>query len=530
MSFIEKEEPVVLNIKLTSLGRKKISEGNFKVDKIGIGDSEIDYKFIKDNNIDPNTISILKPMDKNPDIISFIKEDVNKPNLLSSTLTSKIFNVDNLAVERGFFTEFTQDDVKINTSPEYIKQADCLIKLKDVVGNKNLRIRKSPSYATNFREPIVGDILMVRWSNPNIVLNENIKFDEPHPILFYKIVSIISGTLMSDTLLVEVDRNLPNFSTYSGENTALLVVYPSELTVSSYQSIDFINESVFSFFENYNLPLKSVPIWNMSIIFKDDVAGVNSTLKQFKDSKSAKYTGFLNYIQNHKNNNYISAIIHYTNQSPSNDYGEGFYENSAKLKLPTIMWHKSNKMGLTLSGIGDSKNLDGLNIFYRDLADENGYVVGKVFNSLKLFLIEDAELIFALSYKSNRNWTLPEFKLDINSNITYGCPICTLDYNTLVTQPASFGETGKILISDFITSQQPADVIAILSKNNITLSTKMLTVDNAGLTILFDDLSGGDYNVKIFDLSSPNCFKENNFTISDLQSTIEITGGVMEQF
>ena len=75
------------------------------------------------------------------------------------------------------------------------------------------------------------------------------------------------------------------------------------------------------------------------------------------------------------------------------------------------MWHKSNTttLGTTLSPIGGQQLLTGLEIYYYDLADSNGFIVGKMFPDLKIFVIEDQELLFAMSYKSNRSWTLPNY-------------------------------------------------------------------------------------------------------------------------
>ena len=81
------------------------------------------------------------------------------------------------------------------------------------------------------------------------------------------------------------------------------------------------------------------------------------------------------------------------------------------------MWHKNitPKLGLTLTPKNGLKLLTGdtksLNINYYDLCDNWDNVVGKVFPDLKIFVIEDQELLFALSYKSNRSWTLPNFKI-----------------------------------------------------------------------------------------------------------------------
>ena len=82
------------------------------------------------------------------------------------------------------------------------------------------------------------------------------------------------------------------------------------------------------------------------------------------------------------------------------------------------MWCKSNNIsiGLTLSGDTIQKTLDKLGVVYFDLVDEYKNVVGKIFSELKLFVIEDQELLFAMSYKSNRSWTLPNYVISTNSN------------------------------------------------------------------------------------------------------------------
>ena len=48
----------------------------------------------------------------------------------------------------------------------------------------------------------------------------------------------------------------------------------------------------------------------------------------------------------------------------------------------------------------------------------------KVFNDLKVFVIEDQELLFAMSYKANRSWTLPEFTAALNVSL---CPASDIE-------------------------------------------------------------------------------------------------------
>ena len=527
MAFIQREEPVILNIKLTDVGRRKLSEGNLQFKQVALGDSEIDYDLIYNYNFNKSNISLLRPMDKNPKIISFIKENADAPNLNNiDNLTSKEFTVDNEALERGFFEYAVNDNVNIITDPNYVKQKDCEILIRDVVGGDELRIRKSASYSTDIREPQINDYLMIRWTNPQFENTNNftINLNKPHPILFYRILDIAAGNLYNDNLIVKVDRNLPDYSGYNGDIKAGVVVYSPTLMTDYTYTIDFISDAVFSFFENYNLPTQNIPFWNMSLIFTRNVCGILEENKEIKDSLSAKYGGFVNYIQNQSKTKDILGVIHYTNPSPANDYGEGFYLNTATLKLPTIMWHKNDKMGLVLQGIGDFKILEGLNIRYRDLADQNGNVVGKVFNGLKIFVIEDPELIFALSYKSNRNWTLPNYNLDVNSNINFGCPECNLSLMFNISQPGSTSIKGILNIQDIIVTEQPTNIVCVLENlTNNTTQTKLQLIDNVGISVIFNNLNDGNYKITVYDLSSSDCKNELEFTIQTPTSNLAIT-------
>lgn len=143
------------------------------------------------------------------------------------------------------------------------------------------------------------------------------------------------------------------------------------------------------------------------------------------------------------------AIIHYTNNTIDFFYGEKFAlqpydpENpqdttgearNFKVHLPWIMWHKNPSccngetfyvdpaneefQGLDLFQVNyiqslKNKDMNTPGIRYYHLWDSHpnidGYPtrVGKVFPDSKLIIIDDEELIAALSYKSNRNWTLP---------------------------------------------------------------------------------------------------------------------------
>lgn len=141
------------------------------------------------------------------------------------------------------------------------------------------------------------------------------------------------------------------------------------------------------------------------------------------------------------------AVVHYTNNTIDYFYGEKFalepfdplevdntigQARNFKVSLPWLMWHKSPNCCSGQTFYVDPAGFDGLDLFqvqyikslknpdmnypgirYYNLWDTNpnddGYPsrVGKVFPDQKIIVFDDEEIIAAMSYKSNRNWTLP---------------------------------------------------------------------------------------------------------------------------
>jgi len=164
------------------------------------------------------------------------------------------------------------------------------------------------------------------------------------------------------------------------------------------------------------------------------------------------------------------AIVHYTNNLIDTIYGEKFalepfdikatdqtgFARNFKVTLPTLMWHKSNTglMGETFYvdpnvGTSDffdvrymqsSKNMDmndpGLRYYHLwdTYLNTDGMPsrVGKVFPDLKMVIFDDDEIIAAMSYKANRNWTLPAPKLSLM--VPNACDTIDDDYGLLANE------------------------------------------------------------------------------------------------
>lgn len=237
------------------------------------------------------------------------------------------------------------------------------------------------------------------------------------------------------------------------------------------------NDDVINFESVCNTDAFDVKIWNMNIPWSETPAGiVANTHKTYSDFGSINYLGtkeYLGYASSSGQTDTSSvfyynsfdervtlepkdqkaiAIIHYTNQTIDFFYGEKFalqpfddtnpgaigQARNFRLHIPWLMWHKNPDCcyGQTfwvdppgfedfnlfkVEYIESSKNVD-MNtpgIRYYHLWDNNpnddGFPsrVGKVFPDHQIVVIDDEEIIAAMSYKSNRNWTLPAPKLTL---------------------------------------------------------------------------------------------------------------------
>jgi hypothetical protein len=420
MAFIERKNPVVLNIKLTSKGRELLAAGQLDFTYYTIGDSEIDYNFNRevvavDSEYSAFDSTILRPADKNGKIISSIPRNVSGDPYNLVSINPAGYTVENQVESLGFFTD---NNTKYITDSNHVKQPDAMINMSGVTGGNSVKLEKAPTYGSSGAEPAVGDILFVKWTGTDGVdsTGVDVNTSTPTPHLFYKITGITSGTLAGAGVIVRLDRELPNFPLGLSNTWAGAMILYNELTFSgdtilNLSSTDYLDESVLSFLENNQCPTIVFPYWNMSIIYTEEIAGVQASNLKYTQFKDRSMGGFVSYIQNQAPTIKKLGVIHYTNSSPANVYGEGFLQDTPTLNIPTIMWHKSTTttLGTTLSPIGGQKLLAGLDIYYYDLADSQGFVVGKMFPNLKIFVIEDQELLFAMSYKSNRSWTLPDY-------------------------------------------------------------------------------------------------------------------------
>jgi hypothetical protein len=242
--------------------------------------------------------------------------------------------------------------------------------------------------------------------------------------------------------------------------------------VINFESVNYTDEFDVKIW-NMNIPWSENPAGLISSISKDytnfgsvaylgakEYFGYGSSSGQIDSSSTYYFNSFGDKINVTPEQQKAIGIIHYTNQTVDFFYGEKFAlqpfdpSNPAdttgearnfKVHIPWLMWHKNPNCcnGQTfwvdppgfeeldlfqVQYLQSTKNVDMNNpgMRYYHLWDTNANIdgipnrIGKVFPDDKLVVIDDEEIIAAMSYKSNRNWTLPSPKISLITPNTCG--------------------------------------------------------------------------------------------------------------
>ena len=448
MSYISKNTGAFVNARLTNKGRELLSIGQLNFSTFRLGDSEVDYSSLG-TTYDIAKENILKPKDGQTGIKTPIFPQTNSitPDVSIPALSPVQINNIIQAPEKGFFnyiTGATPIEYTAYTSSNYVVQADTFIPITGMSGTNTVDVLQGNDYVIGSTEPSVGDFMLVKMSNPDLTNTQDkgvVEVDSPVPYLWYKVQSL-SGTVSGDTLQVVLDRNLPDFSTSSSSNKAFTIFYPNGMSGYTFDTGLYSGGSV----------------WNMNNVWTNNISGVDTSVyegfEQFGSESfvgSKEYYGYTSEQQLTGGTTNINpfcddidsiSIIHYSNSEscqnqPEQTYGQKFYvdttiNESPVLKIPTLMWHRREFSG---SGTGDmigyefvasgntksvTLNNNLTDISYFDLVDPNTpqISVGRVFPNLQTITIDDQELVAALSYKSNRNWTLPALEYGLTTSNT----------------------------------------------------------------------------------------------------------------
>ena len=481
MSYIIKNTAGLINTRLTDVGRRYLSQGNFDIAYFQIGDSEVSYTAIP--NYELSALNILMPAfnaQNDTGSPQSNKQNVKYPYYVQGSnggtygipyMDSIVQPIYNSAGNKGFFmTGGTPGNWDVQISSAYTITSNYQVDMTTLVGQSAITITlDSLICSPTTKTPSIGDIATIIYDG-----NGGCTDVGTYSVLTYKIqgLSPSTGTTGTTTWTLTLDRLVPDFTgKVLGGEVARVLVYPSGMTVI-YDTITpapYWETDAFNFESPCDVSQReNTPIWNMNIPWTESPAGLFSNIyEDYTQYGSVSYIGTKEYLGYNSTSgqsdsatvNYYNsyneevivppanqkaiAIIHYTNQDIDNVYGEKFAttDNTGlarhfKLTMPTLMWHKSSgtSIGQTFwidppgttnlcvpQYIKSKKNVDmnDPGIRYYQLWDTNPNTngklnrVGKVFPDQEIIIIDDEEIIASMSYKSNRNWTLPAPKLSL---------------------------------------------------------------------------------------------------------------------
>ena len=479
MSYIIKNTAGLINTRLTDVGRRNLSQGNFNISYFQIGDSEVSYTAVTNYNQTNNNI-LMPAFNAQNDTGSpqSNKQNIKYPYYVTGGngntygipfMDSDVQPIYNSAGSKGFFTGTTGNWLA-QTSSAYTLNSNYFVDMTTLLGTTSITIDFS-FCSVSAGAPSVNDfvVLFLDGIGGCDAVGNN-------PILTYKIQAV---TPLTSGYTLTLDREVPDYTGIAaGGQFARSLIYPSGMTElydfntpAPYWQTDAFNfESTCDVVNRAN-----TLIWNMNIPWTESPAGLfSSTYEDYSNYGSVSYIGTKEYLgynepsgqtdtsQVYYYNSFDEkivvrpqdqkaiAIVHYTNQDIDNVYGEKFstvpfdpqnptddtgLARHFKFTIPTLMWHKSTgtTIGQTFwidppnydlctpyyikSRVNVDMNDPGIRYFHLwdTNADDNGNLnrIGKVFPDQQIIVIDDEEVVAALSYKSNRNWTLPAPKISL---------------------------------------------------------------------------------------------------------------------
>jgi hypothetical protein len=536
MSYINKQNTALVRVKLTDIGREQLAQGKLTYNSWLAGDSEVDYNYIKgwkefvpnsdastgefyfyggNGTVTKNIYSkVLRPKDEQPYFTSFLLDNSNnfiQPIDTNSSLQLIKGVVSNEAADRGFFSGSTVAlGLTAQTSQTFIKESGT-IDLSNFTGEiDTVPFIQGVLSGITLSATNADDFIMFRFSNPTLGDITTPDMTDATINQFYNITNISGST-------IKVDRELPTLSAFGGTIITYYTLPGGDDPEDSYYGLpslsSYWNTGTLSFDSSCDICVENIPVWNMNNVWTENMAG------QWKDSDenyhshdlfgSEQYVGtkqFLKYNETPTLNlssdrlsvsymdPYIKgiSIIHYTNSCISNFYGEMFNidGNSGKLlnlDIP-VLWHRRNEgtgsgttLGMRFVSDTIEKTLTNTDIEYYDLIEYSGMSVtpnsplsvGKVFPQLKIVVIDNEELLAAMSYKSNRNYTLPDLSASLIPPIDGDCTGCIDAGETMyLTYGLQYSGTSGF------TSVLPCQRYTILDNNTATDKDLQFRINN----------------------------------------------------
>ena len=424
MGYILNEPKTFINVKLTDVGRRQLSLGNLVFSTAVFSDREINYGIDRTEKYSISNNRILSPSDVNPNIASNF--DGTVPLVLEGNqVTSAKQFATGGTDDCGFFTGATIATATTAIDTTKLLGANTITYNSSPISGGSTVILDNASYY-----PQAGNLVYIPWEpiqNSGHTYSGNfIPSGNPTVGLWYRVTNANNPGTGEITL----DRPTPDFA---GSSTSQLIntyFYPYNGVDSYYGTASTVNPKM----------------WNMNIVRPQSVVGTPLNISGYTSYGSIEYNGTKQYLGFTEDTQAI-GIIHYTNEFTGNTYAEQLLEKTVRIDLPNVLWHGTQgtngqtlNYGVTLYDVdGETENDAISNTTYRALKDgtsDTSNTVGRVYHKLKIACITDPELLTALTYKSNRNYTLPQALVSTTSVPQY--PLTSFEATGLVKNEKTY--------------------------------------------------------------------------------------------
>lgn len=428
--YLPQEPQTFINIKLTNAGRQLLSLGQLTFNTAVFSDREINYNVDPTGYFNITSDRILAPKDINPNEGGSNFDGTNPITVqsvgsLQSTMTANTGSI-------GIFT---------GNSPSYWG-----VDLTKTLGYSQITYSAytpdgtqiiTTTGGTYFPQP--GNLLFIQWApiqNSGVTYNNNFYEMSANPTvnLFYRVMSSTASTAQ-----ITLDRPVPNFGSTSivGPNPQVNAYsYPFHPVDMYYGTASTVQTQV----------------WNMNIVRTSSEIGSDSTVSGYTTYGSIEFNGTKSYLGFSSETRQI-GVVHYTNNFTGNTYAESLAQGSVVVDIPWIMWHNTNvtngqgvNYGVELTDAFGPTINDGASLTtYRPLRDGNtttSNIVGRVYHNLQIIVITDPELLTALTFKSNRNYTLPPLILGTSPVPAY--PLSTSNATGLLQTANTYYVTYRV--------------------------------------------------------------------------------------
>lgn len=402
----------------------------------------------------------------------------------------------NTAVERGFFEYTSSTEIwSAQTSSGYTKHSNITIDMCDLCSTGSF-IPTSGSCASFSGNVSINDFITIYFSDKDTcgeithdyriltyqvtgITGDRIELDRPLPCFSgysdeCNVSALVYPSGMTELYDFETPENYYNDSIYNFQNICDVVdndVKIWNMNIPWSENPAGLFSNVYEGYENFG---SQTYIGTMEYLGYHSNEGQNFYLSLTQENRLTDtyfYNSFDEKVYVDPKDQKCIAIVHYTNNSIDTMYGEKFAmqphnplspDNTGegrnfRIHIPWLMWHKSSTgtIGETFyvdpegydlfypnyiqSKVNEDMNNPGIRYFNLWDTHENDdglpSRIGKVFPDHKIIIFDDEEIVSALSYKANRNYTLPAPKISlISPNVCEGGDVFNLGVLTGSTQ------------------------------------------------------------------------------------------------